>query len=288
MRVGVHRATEQIEPLLARLTTAQERDSAAEQRAVTAGKWAKRLLIGCIPVTIAAVFWGLSGFYYVLWLVPPLALAGLVARIIQAHAQGVDLEDRKIEAPLRVLGILRADIPSAARVNLELDFRDPVKAGRKHRTEKDRFWIFWSTRSITYVHPWLTLRGVLADGTRFQLGLTDTAIVKDKRKRKYTKRRTRTRGTVSIALRFKPSRKVGVGRIAERIKTQPQRRGLALRSVSAGGNRLTCSLTTRHHLVTRGRYGHEDIGGTENKVTGKMLLEGLLWVFDAVGGSRAA
>ena len=112
--------------------------------------------------------------------------------------------------------------------------------------------------------------------------------MKEKRKRKYTKRRTRTRGKVSIALRFKPSRYGAADQIAGVLEARRSPRHLEQRRLVGEGNRLTCTFVTPDHLVTRGRYRRESEGGTQNKVTGKMLLDGLLWAFDAVGKSRAA
>lgn len=177
MTPGIVRLDARPEAVISRFSVAWVEDKAVERKA-RRFTW---LTVGC---AIAAVL-GMLSSTPVLW-VPALVLtfAFLISAI---RFRRLDVEDRKLQAVLRVLKVLRADIPRDQRVALTVDLR-PYKAGE--RVKKGRV--------THYRHSWLQLSTTLADGNAITLEASDR--VKEKSKRKGT--RTLTHSEVRIAVRF--------------------------------------------------------------------------------------
>ncbi len=193
MTPGIVRLDARAEAVLSRFSVAWVEDKAVERKA----KRYTWLAIACAVLTavVMGVFKALA-----------LGLAGgvlLVVFAVQAFRfHRLDIEDRKLQAVMRVLKVLRADIPRDQRVALTVDLRR-FTAGERVKTGN-------VTR---YQHRWLDLTTTLADGNTISLGVVDR--VKQKSKRRGT--REMAHSDVRIAVRF-AKRYRPIGPIADALR----------------------------------------------------------------------
>lgn len=141
-----------------------------------------------------------TDFFWVVLLTAP---AALVSGGLWWHYHRLNLDDRKILAPIKFLEVLQADIPPRSPVRLMVNFEGYRKHGRRLAQTGG---ILASTKRSRYEDTWLEAEGWLAEKTRFRLAVTQRVSLAEKRKRKYTKRKERVREAVSLQLR--PNRKL--------------------------------------------------------------------------------
>ena len=192
MTPGIVRLDARVEAVISRFSVAWVEDKAIERKA----KRYTWLAVGCAVLTIALGA-----------VVGPVAAAPAGALLVACAIAAVrfhrlDIEDRKLQAVLRVLKVLRADIPRDQRVALTVDLRR-YTAGAKVK----------NGRVTRYRHPWLQLTTTLADGNAITLEASDR--VKEKSKRKTT--RTLAHSEVRIAVRF-AKRYRPIGPIADALR----------------------------------------------------------------------
>ena len=193
MTPGVVKLDARAEPLITRFSAAWVHDKGVERRA-RRFTW---LAVACLAVTILAM-----GVFGALIVGVPAALLLVVFTVLAFRYHRLDIEDRKLQTVMRVLKMLRADIPREQRVALTVDLR-PFTAGAR---QKDG-------RVTRYQHRWLDLTTTLADGNTISLGVIDR--VKQKSKRKGT--RTLAHSDVRIAVRF-AKRYRPIGPIADALR----------------------------------------------------------------------
>jgi hypothetical protein len=190
---GVVRLDAHVDTLLTRFTVAWVEDKAVERK-VKRSIW---LAVACL-LAIAVVM----GVFHA----PALgALAGLllVFFVVSAYRyRRLDIEDRKLQTVMRLLKVLRADIPRGQRVALTVDLRR-YTAGERVK----------NARVTRYRHRWLELRTTLADGNTVTLQTTDR--VKEKSKRKGTRALAHSEVGIGVhfAKRYRP-----IGPIADALR----------------------------------------------------------------------
>lgn len=236
---GVYTVRDRAEPLLTRFGLAVIADKAVERRAKTF-RWLTFLL--GVPGLV-----GLSVFPATPWLALP--LAGLVAGIVCAfrwrHYHTLDLDDRKLQAVLKLLRVLRADVPHREPLDLTVDLRDYRHGGRLLLREGSWF----GSNVKKYGHAWLRLGARLADGNRITVLLSDRVIRRQKRKSAGGKTKykvvERCWSEVTVSLRLDKHYRP-VERLVGRLRSRSAPVLLAVRSVSASpeGARVDASLRT--------------------------------------------
>jgi len=189
---GVVRLDARAEAVISRFSVAWVEDKAVERKA-RRSTW---LAVGC---AVASVLGMLSGTP-VLWMPAVVLTAAFAINAVRYHR--LDIEDRKLQAVLRVLKVLRADIPRDQRVALTVDLRrytagEKVKDGRVTR----------------YRHAWLQLATTLADGNAITLEASDRVKQKSKRKGTRTLAHSEVRIAVRFAKRYRP-----IGPIADALR----------------------------------------------------------------------
>jgi hypothetical protein len=189
---GIVRLDARPEALISRFSAAWVHDKAVERQA-RRFTW---LTVGGAILTVVTLMTTLP----VLW-VPALALT-LACLITAIRFRRLDIEDRKLQAVMRVLKVLRADIPREQRVALTVDLRT-FKAGQCVTTG----------RVTHYRHEWLTLTTRLADGNAITLEASDRVKQKAKRKRTRTLAHSEVRIGVRFAKRYRP-----IGPIADALR----------------------------------------------------------------------
>ena len=283
MRVGHHVFEETPDALLARAKALSVSDDRAE-------RMQKHALVGCAVSGVLAmiVFFAgilLGGVWYTAmnWAVPTaaiLAFGGIVGGIVvYAWYRRYDLDDRKVATLRTVVTMLRADVPSAGRVHVDVDFRD-YRKGRLVRKEGG---FFSSHKSYVYAHPWLTVESPLADGSRLRLSVDDHVKRKEKSKRKWTKVRESARSRVAITLRLGKGH-ADAAAVAARLQATSAPAQSSLLSVQARGRTLAVALRSRPAGRVNSRRGGTDDAALA-PTDGESLLQMLRWVYGGLAAS---
>ncbi len=266
MQVGAYTFKGTADVLVRQLEAAERRDNEAEVKAKRYGCTTAFCFVFGIVLSFVAI-----GFPLLLLLGPPLVVAGIVFAVKYSREKKHDLDDRKLEAALRVVQVLRTDIPAQEEVDLRLDFRDYRVGGRL--VEKQGGW-FSSLKVYEYEHAWLDFSARLADGNVVGVAVTDEVTRKEKSKRKYTKVRERVSSDIALSLKL---REGSAEDVRARVSGAP--RGLAIRRLDARGARLTAVLRGGQALTQKGRTGSSTTGEPLGADT---LLGALLWVYAGI------
>ena len=223
-------------------------------------------IISCILLVILIIVGSATGNFWALLLIVP---AIVVSAGLWWYYHRLNLDDRRILTPLKLLEVLQADIAPRDPVRLVVSFADYRKHGRKISSEG---------RRARYEDTWLEAEGWLAEKTRFRLVVSQTISLTSTRKRKYTKRKERIREAVGIHLQ--PNRKIyqALDRFPAQFSAGEKVAGLRLESARA--TRRGVLLVAEGDLYTKisGRSTQET--GTENLIQGDKLLMLLTAVYD--------
>lgn len=265
MRVDAYSLKGTADVLLRQLEAADRSDADAEKRARKFGcTGALLLVLGLIGLPVSAAF-------------PPLlVLAGLlivvaiVFLVKRAKAKKFDLDDRKLDAALRLLRVLKTDIPKDETIELNLDFRDYRVGGKLLNKEGG---MFSGLKVYDYEHAWISLTARLADGNVVTMAVTDEITRKEKSKRKYTKVRERTSSDLSLLIKL---REGDAPSVRSRLNGQPP--GLKIKRLVGEGPHFRAAFTGGQTLSTSGRSS-----STSGEPLGAdALLGALLWVYGGI------
>ncbi|HTO11580.1 MAG TPA: hypothetical protein VMQ51_08405 [Candidatus Binatia bacterium] len=267
MTPGVVRLAARADALLSRFSVAWVEDKAVERRARRC-TWAA---VACALLTVVSM-----GAFGALVIAVPAAVLLMVLAVLAFRYHRLDIEDRKLQAVMRVLTVLRADVPREQRVALTVDLR---RYGAGERVKNGRV-----TR---YQHRWLELVTTLADGNTITLEASDR--VKEKRKRKRT--RTLASSDVRIAVRF-AKRYRPIGPIADALRGHapgtgrpgPFTPGAEDRGPQAE-RQLQASYRTRPAEGTAAGAGPH---GWDGLATGDTLLSAVRHVYAGIARARRA
>lgn len=183
MTPGVVKLQEPADAIVSRFTVAWVEDKAIER---TLRRLAVIMAV-LIALAVAGFIGAIAREAPRLLLITLAALVGLtVVGRRRAAYKRLDIDDRKLGTVLRVLKILRADIPRAERVTLAVDLRNYDAAAKN------------PPAVATFTDDWFRLTARLADGNVVTLALTDR--IKRKVKRKSTRFGCRSRIRVAVRL----------------------------------------------------------------------------------------
>jgi hypothetical protein len=275
---------EPADALVARARSIETGDDTAETRkaqvkkgfGITCGSSA----ILFVLAMFAGALWGDSASVLFVVSVLLALLSVVVGGASYAWYAGKDLDDRKVTTLTRFLGVVRADVPSAAPVRAEVDFRDYRKGVR---VKKESGGWFSGLMTYGYEHTWLTLDTTLADGTRVRVSVTDHVKRKEKRKRKYTKVRERAVASVTLVLRLGKAYDDAQA-VATRLRSLADPPSLHVEEVRGQARVL--------HVTVRGRSASRLTGrmGTSGELApsdGDTLLQALRWVYRGLAPAAA-
>jgi hypothetical protein len=284
LSVDRYRMRSPVLPLLRRFETAVIGDKAAEKKASRNTSLSMACGFGAfLSIFLAAFTFELLS--RLIWLLPPLLAAlAIVFGMAASRARRFDLDDRKLEAIIQVLRMLRADTPHNAPVELTADFRHYDKGGKL--IEEEKAGVFGAATTRKYSHEWLRLRGFLADGTHYQISAVDDVSRRDKRKRKYTKVKERVKGSLSLQLRFRAAKYGDINAVAATLKAMTPPSPLSLKRLASKGRRLSITLGGQIAVRVKGRYGTEEQIGSR-LITGDTILRALVWIYDGIGRNFA-
>ena len=280
MKTALHRLSEPADLLLARLEDAATRDERAE----------KNVKIGC-GALIALVIGGFFGLAALadrtgtnLVFLGMLAVVPVIVFIVRET--GHDVDDRKLSAATELVRTLRADVPAAQNIQLEIDFREYTKSGTKVTDPAQP-----KVKGVTiekYQQKWLEVRTTLADGTQIDATITDRISRKSKPKRKYTKVKETFVSDVALALRL--DKRYGEGEaIAERMIRGPELDNCEERARTGKGRNLYVAVRTPSGVRVNSRRSPTQFHSVERLGSGRTVLALLSWVYDGIArGARKA
>ena len=265
MTPGVVRLDARAEALISRFSVAWVEDKAIERKV----KRSVGLAIACLLVILivmglfkAPAVGGLAGLLMVFF----------VVSAYRYHR--LDMEDRKLQAVMRVLKVLRADIAREQRVALTVDLR-PFTAGQRVK----------NGRVTRYQHRWLELTTTLADGNTISLDVTDRIKQKSKRKRTRTLAHSKVRIGVRFAKRYRP-----IGPIADALRGHAPGAGSPGPFSPGGGDRspdaerrLEASYRTRRVEAAAPAAGP---GSWDGLATADTLLSTVRHVYRGIAAAR--
>ena len=275
MKVGVHVLEDTLDGLVSRLEKVKVTEKGAEWTSkATAG-----LSVACFFLAIVAAFkWGVFGFPLVVLVVAALVAACVGLAKVSASTGQYDLDDVKLHSLLRLLKVLRADVPAAARVSLTVDFRD-YKAGGQSRAK--------GQGPPVHRQTWLTVKAPLADGSLLLLELSDQVRRKEKSKRKYTKISELWAGRVDVLLRLgrgHGAAEAVAGRLGQLKAPEP----LACRRAVGKGRSLQVQLRLTPTRVVTGRGGPSVSGVPEGRAVGERALDARHFCYRGLHAARRA
>ncbi len=273
MKKGLYQLEGTPAQVLAQLEVAQREDRKAERTGFGFGCAAGILLVATIASFVASQ--GIKALV-------PVGVACLVACVAcvvkAALAQKHNLEDARFLAPLRLLGVARADLPPDRQIRLKVDFRDyPAKVFQVAREGG-----FMSQQRTTYRQPWLEFQGRLADGARLQLEVTRKAERLDywKSSGGKSKRRFKDKVQDQITLRLQVPGLDLSDLVANLTPGLPA--GMTGKNMRVQGDTVQMEV-----LTPRARRNFRLALESGNLAHGDRLLALLAWTYQGVGRLRA-
>lgn len=275
---AVHSLEAPPDELVWKLDEAVRSDRAAEQQKVRRAVAAFVLFVLCVILFFTAA--GRKGKFkkrdrIFLYMSVVVGVCGAASVVSAVRASRRDVEQEKLTAARGLLKALAADTPKGAAAKLTLDLRsyDSLKPAAKEG------WMF-SSRSKTYVQPWLSLEGELADGNKYRLGVVEKVRLKEKPKRKWTKQRESTRSQVRVALRLRPEYG-GADALVPKLKSVAGPDPMTAVGV-AGKERLLTAVLALPVVRRANSRGGGLIGGQPHP-TAEHLIKALMWTYSALG-----
>lgn len=170
-----------------------------------------RTKLGCtfalaIVATIAVVIVG----FHDRW--PPVLILVLVAVLaltigfgfLWSWTRGIDVSNNFRQFALPVLAVLRDDFDPAQPVHVRLDLTAPTAPAKKRgESAPYKKGSYYKIVDTTYVDKWMTVDGVLVDGTKLSWRVSDTI-----RERSKTKRNAR--GKIKTKTKYKKKSEIEV------------------------------------------------------------------------------
>lgn len=172
----------------------------------------ERTRMGCgaaVSFVLAiAAFFGAAAVSPLLTYVAFLLIAvGIVLIVMWSRKKSEDLSDNLRESALPILAALRDDFGPDPIV-VKLDLRPPMSPAKKTHEEKTPG--TFKTVLSTYVDPWMSCQGTLADGSKIEWSVVDTIFERKRWKKstsgKYkqkTKLKKKTDVEVAVTLKTK-------------------------------------------------------------------------------------
>lgn len=279
MIVNRYHAKGTLDQVLKPFREAASRDVTAERATTWGSRASAVLLVGAMLVGVIGMQ---TGHTVPCFVSVALIVLAIVARVWSLFEGRHDLDDRKLDAVVRLLGFLRTDIRRRDPMDLAIDFRAYQDANPSAAAIAGGKW----PQAHLYRHEWLTLAARLADGNRLRMRVTDLVKRKEKRRYKYTKVSESTTSRIQVVLKLRP-RYGGCERLARRLESGATPCDLELRKVSVKGRSLRISLKTQRttRRVTRSAVLE---GVPSYLVTSDTLLSTLAWIYRAIGQQRQA
>lgn len=215
--------------------------------------WGCGIALGVVLTVVAFVAGVMTegpGFFAMVVTIPGL----LVSLALYFSSSALNVPNRRYEAPLKFLPVLKADIPSDREVEMDVDFR--------HYKDDASFKVksvggFFSTIvQSQYEVPWFNIKGQLYDGSKFRLKITQTVKRKEKKKRKKTKVTERFRDKYNLVLAVRPSEYPGLAKFVQVMNNSNPNVRVPISIAKVEGNRVIIQAAT----IPKKVYGLNSMG----------------------------
>ncbi len=284
MPTGIN-ASGTIDQHLKNLHDIERQDKIIEAQAAETQKQLIWWILGAVAAVILLVILGNSS--------PGLAPIGIIVLlpcVVMAIIVGIklsglkkqDIEDRRIQLPIKFLGVLGRDIETNTPVTLNVDFQGYKIHGVVLEQNKGNMLNPIST--FKYADSWFGARGKLADGNRFNVSIKQNIKRKEKRKRKYTKVNERIDEDITLVLRISPTRYPNWQQLNQLLSPgMHDNLQITRLHVAADGVRLVCTTPEIHNR--QGRGGSSTTTGA-TLADGDTLLRLFLYVYQQLEKCR--
>lgn len=186
-----------------------------------------------------------------------------------------DMENRRLALAHHFFAMIGKDVPRKAKCGINLDF-DGYRVHGKLLAEEKGGWQNPISR-FKYEDTWFTARGLLYDGNRFRISITQTVNRKEKRKRKYTKVNERITEEVTLLLRVSAESYPGCAQLAQLLHTG-EVNGLRITRAEVHKGMVRVACETSPGLQVSDRSGTRTIG-QDTLANGDTLLRLFLYVY---------
>jgi hypothetical protein len=279
MKVDCYAWRGTVDVLIAKGEQAFREDKEAEQGASMWGGVIVACMILFIVLLVIAI---VSETAFFAFLAAGFLVTMVVAIVMAVRHKRHDLDNGKLGTLLKLLSVLRADVPARSELEVKVDFRDYRSGGQL--TGKEGGWLS-SVKTYKYRHAWLEMKLALVDKSRVRFSISDDVTRKEKSKRKYTKVNERRSSEVTVTVDL-DDRYVDAKKLAGRLSASRSPLGMKLVSVTGEGTVLRAVAESGDCRVVTGRHGATTTGA-EHRVDGDSVLKLMLWVWHGLGAPAA-
>lgn len=206
-------------------------------------------------------------------------VVSIVIYIIQARK---DLDNRKLEIAIDMVGKIGEDIPPANPCAIMIDFKEYRKGGKQ--LSKSGSWA--TSQEFQYVHPWFNFSGKLYDGNKFDVDIEMYVKRKEKRKRKYTKVKEAFSEKATLSVRMNPKIYPNPAEVAQNIPTGITPYGFEIKRALGTDKALKVTLETGTCVIVQGRGSKS--GTLDKLINGDRLLGLFIQTYSGIAKSRPA
>ncbi len=274
-----------IDQHLKNLHDIERQDNIIEMQAAETQKQMLIWIIGAVVGLLLLMFLNSQGTVFValgIIILLPCAVMSIITGIKWSGLKKQDIEDRRIQLPLKFLGVLGRDIEINTPVTLNVDFQGYKVHGKL--LEENKGGMLNPISTFKYADSWFGARGKLADGNRFNVSIKQNIKRKEKRKRKYTKVNERIDEDITLVLRISATRYPNWQQLNQLLSPgMHDNLQITRLHVAEDGIRLVC--TTPETVNMRGRGGSNTTMGN-NLADGDTLLRLFLYVYNQLEKCR--
>lgn len=284
MPTGIN-ITGTIEQHLDNIHNIERQDKLIEEQASKTQKQMMLWIMGAVAAFLLMIFAGAQVTAVMVMSIIILvtcAVMAIITGIMWSGLKKQDIEDRRLQLPLKFLGVIGRDIEKITPVTLNVDFQGYKVHGKL--LEENKGGMLNPISTFKYADSWFSTRGKLADGNRFNVSIKQNVKRKEKRKRKYTKINERIDEDITLVLRISATRYPNWQQLNQYLSPGVHD-GLQITRlhVAEGGLRLVC--TTPETVNMQGRGGSNTTMGN-NLADGDTLLRLFLYVYNQLEKCR--
>jgi len=275
-----------VEEILTAVRSLETYDQYVEAQAKETGKKATLWWVGFAAGVILLII--LANVAPILVFVPLLGgilslVMGIVYSSRKAKWAKENMENRRLELVKQLFTVLGRDIPRRNKCAVNVSFDDY----RTHGTQVEftKSGLLGGLKQYKYEDTWLTARGLLYDGNRFKITITQNVHRKEKPKRKYTKINERFDEEITLLLKVSPDAYPDLNRLTTTL-TPGEYDGLRLTRVQISDGLLRVVCATPPATRLQGRYGATS-EGWDSLATGDTILKLFLAVYGKLQECRA-
>jgi hypothetical protein len=257
-------------------------DKKAERLKNTFGTFAVLGFVSAVIGVFIGAFAEIGAAAY--WVAVGVAGAGGIAGAIAASFFGKnDVDDRKLDAALRVFEVIGPELKATRKAAVWIDFKG---ADRTKPISNDTSF-FNATGTKVFKKPeWLRLRFTLLDGTALRVTASTTIKRKQRAKRKYTKVKDKVSDELIVQVKAPAGSQLSATAAEELAKRFVGRQGMSLKSVRIKPRVAQLVFRTVPAQRTRARAGWSGFQ-LDRLLDGPKVLDAVIFSYKATAAAGA-